>query len=267
MTKESDARRRDIIKRGRARTEQQAYGYPEMVLYDPTGRDIYTRNKERLERQFPTEIIPERKFTYTPSPKGSSPQKAAPKRNNNTINEVPEITVTGHKKPQQEVAGESQSQSQTTSSQPVVKKKPARKRSPFYNSKAAAIQQQLYELGYFGKGAKKSEIDGLWGKRTEAAYQKALKDGYIGRKGALIHKTLADMEDRDKRAANKEPVIDIPDTQPDYTPMPDYQEPQQMPNYLQPSNYNTPQPPSYIDSLPGGWQLDLGPYSDQGYMG
>lgn len=53
-------------------------------------------------------------------------------------------------------------------------------------SNTANIQQQLYKLGYFGDIDFNKAVDGIWGKKTEVAYQKALADGYENNNYKLV---------------------------------------------------------------------------------
>lgn len=53
----------------------------------------------------------------------------------------------------------------------------------------ANIQSELYKLGYFGEISSDKAIDGIWGRKTEAAYQKALKEGYTSDGYRLIGDT------------------------------------------------------------------------------
>lgn len=73
----------------------------------------------------------------------------------------------------------------------------------------ASIQQQLYEKGYFENLDYKRAVDGKWGKLTEAAYQKAMKDGWRGMNGKLVMTGINAIKQHKKGSGVTDPYIVI----------------------------------------------------------
>lgn len=207
---------------------------------------VYDRKRDRWVKGTPEQLKRKRenmrnigstqaKNTFTIyNPNDHKPSTQA-KKNNSTQRfpnkqgryELPEVVITA-KKPVM-TSLDAPRNKEKLQSQLVGRFKKGTER---YN--VANLQKQLLNLGFYGEGAtSKQQIDGSWGKNTNAAWEAAKKAGYTWKNGKLMSKKetqayervqrekfkakmLKEMQEDNKKAIAE--AINNPELVLDYTP-------------------------------------------------